>query len=70
MMSLRLCLLATCLLVAAHASKDGSNSQMKPTQWLTASELESMPSLNDITWERLETQPLERGAHLIEQICK
>ncbi|XP_052857401.1 vitellogenin-3 [Drosophila gunungcola] len=68
MMSLRLCLLATCLLVAAQASKDGSNMQLKPTKWLTASDLESVPSLNDITWERLENQPLQQGAKMIEKI--
>ncbi|KAH8238514.1 hypothetical protein KR032_007961, partial [Drosophila birchii] len=65
-MSLRLCLLA-CLLVAAQASKD-ANMQLKPTKWLTSSDLESVPSLNDITWERLESQPLEQGAKLIEKI--
>ncbi|XP_017055682.1 vitellogenin-3 [Drosophila ficusphila] len=68
MMSLRLCLLATCLVVAAQASKDASNMQLKPTKWLTASDLENVPSLNDITWERLENQPLQQGAKLIEKI--
>lgn len=69
-MSLRICLLATCLLVAAHASKDASNDRLKPTKWLTATELENVPSLNDITWERLENQPLEQGAKVIEKICE
>lgn len=66
-MSFRLFLLA-CLLVAAQASKDAM--QLKPTKWLSASDLESVPSLNDITWERLESQPLEQGAKLIEKICE
>lgn len=69
-MSLRLCLLACLLVAAAQASKDSSSMQLKPTQWLSASELENVPSLNDITWEQLENEPLEKGAKLIEKICK
>ncbi|EDW00325.1 vitellogenin-3 [Drosophila grimshawi] len=62
-MSLRLCLLA-CLIVAASASKD----ELKPTKWLSASELESLPSLNEISLERLENMPLQKGAQLLEQL--
>ncbi|XP_030378958.1 vitellogenin-3 [Scaptodrosophila lebanonensis] len=62
-MSLRLCLVA-CLLAVALASKDS----LKPSQWLNPSELENMPSLNEITWERLENTPLQRGAQMVDQI--
>ncbi|XP_068158701.1 vitellogenin-3 [Drosophila tropicalis] len=64
-MSLRFCLVAACLLVVAYANKD---AQLKPTKWLTPSELENVPSLDEITWERLENEPLQRGAELIEKI--
>ncbi|KAH8256669.1 hypothetical protein KR026_012525, partial [Drosophila bipectinata] len=67
-MSLRLCLLACLLVAAAQASKDSSSTQLKPTKWLSASDLENVPSLNDITWEYLENEPLEKGAKLIEKI--
>ncbi|XP_023175969.1 vitellogenin-3 [Drosophila hydei] len=62
-MSLRLCLLA-CLVVVACASKD----ELKPTKWLSANELENLPSLNDISFERLENMPLQKGAQLLEKI--
>lgn len=64
-MSLRFCLLA-CLVAAACASKD----QLKPTQWLSPTELENVPSLNDITFENLENMPLQKGAQLLEKICE
>lgn len=64
-MSLRLCLLA-CLIAAACASKD----QLKPTKWLSANELENVPSLNDISFERLENMPLQKGAQLMEKLCR
>lgn len=64
-MSLRFCLLV-CLVAAACASKD----QLKPNQWLSASELENVPSLNDISFESLENMPLQKGAQLLERICK
>ncbi|XP_034671007.1 vitellogenin-3 [Drosophila subobscura] len=71
-MSLRLCLLLACLCLAVNANKDASSStsmhELKPTQWLSAAELESVPSLNDITWERLENEPLHKGANLVEKI--
>ncbi|EDW65537.1 vitellogenin-3 [Drosophila virilis] len=62
-MSLRLCLLA-CLIAAACASKD----LLKPTKWLSANELENVPSLNDISFERLENMPLQKGAQLMEKL--
>ncbi|XP_017872110.1 PREDICTED: vitellogenin-3 [Drosophila arizonae] len=62
-MSLRLCLLA-CLVAAACASK----SELKPTNWLSANELETTPSLNDVSFQRLESMPLQKGAQLVEKM--
>ncbi|KAM8720204.1 hypothetical protein ACLKA7_006276 [Drosophila subpalustris] len=62
-MSLRLCLLA-CLVAAACATKD----ELKPSNWLSVTELENVPSLNDITFERLENMPLQKGAKLMEKL--
>lgn len=64
-MSLKFSLLV-CLIAAACASKD----QLKPSQWLSASELEKLPSLNDVSFESLENMPLQKGAQLLERICK
>lgn len=61
-MSLRFCLLA-CLIVVASATKD----ELKPTKWLSAAELENLPSLNDVSFERLENMPLQKGAQLLEK---
>lgn len=64
-MSLKFCLVAACCLMVAYANKD---AQLKPTKWLSPSELENVPSLDEITWERLENEPLQNGANLIEKI--
>ncbi|XP_037938121.1 vitellogenin-1-like [Teleopsis dalmanni] len=67
------CLVA-CLLAAAFASPDPkqrSNSgenNLKPTQWLSTSELEQIPSVDQITLQRLENMPVQEGAKLIEQL--
>ncbi|XP_034116825.1 vitellogenin-3 [Drosophila nasuta] len=63
-MSLRTSLLLACLVAVACASKD----QLKPTNWLSTSELENVPSLNDVSFERLENMPLQKGAQLIEKL--
>ncbi|KAH8397854.1 hypothetical protein KR222_003974, partial [Zaprionus bogoriensis] len=63
-MSLRLSLLA-CLLVAAYAA---DKETLKPSKWLSANELENLPSLNDISFESLENMPLQQGAQLVEQL--
>ncbi|KAH8411546.1 hypothetical protein KR215_006637 [Drosophila sulfurigaster] len=63
-MSLRSSLLLACLVAVACASKD----QLKPTNWLSTSELENVPSLNDVSFERLENMPLQKGAQLIEKL--
>ncbi|XP_073830778.1 vitellogenin-1-like [Musca autumnalis] len=42
--------------------------QMKPSQWLKPSELESTPSLDELSFEDLEKMPLEKGAKLMRKI--
>jgi len=70
------CLLA-CLATVAFAvpsqktmaMRDNTADQkLKPTQWLSVSQLESAPSINDVTLERLETMPAEEGAFLIRKL--
>ncbi|NP_001295965.1 vitellogenin-1-like precursor [Musca domestica] len=53
--------------VGSLASPTNQNS-MKPSQWLKPSELESTPSLDELTFEELEKMPLEKGAKLMRKI--
>lgn len=73
---MRVLSLLACLAVAAMASpsrrsNDKSvNQALKPSQWLSPQDLEAIPSVDDLTLERLERMPLEKGAELLQQVCK
>lgn len=66
--------LVALLAVAAMAgptSRDNTvNQALKPSQWLSAQELEALPAVDDLTLERLEQMSLEKGAELVQQVCK
>lgn len=49
-------------------SVNSVNQELKPTNWLSVKELEDIPSVDEITVERLENMPLEKGAQLLERI--
>uniref|UniRef100_A0A1L8EIC6 Putative vitellogenin-1 n=1 Tax=Haematobia irritans TaxID=7368 RepID=A0A1L8EIC6_HAEIR len=40
----------------------------KPSQWMKHSDLESSPSLDEVTFEKLENMPLEKGAKLMRKL--
>lgn len=44
------------------------NQNLKPSQWLSVKELESIPAIDELTVERLESMPLEQGAELLQQL--
>ncbi|XP_037811447.1 vitellogenin-1-like [Lucilia sericata] len=44
------------------------NSSLKPSQWLTTSELEDIPALDEVSLEKLEQMPLEKGATLMQKL--
>lgn len=71
---LRILCVAACLLAAVCATPNqGSNSvsgSLKPSHWLKTSELEEIPSLDEITLQKLENMPAEKGAKLIQKLCK
>lgn len=71
---MRVLSLLACLAVAAlgnPTSRDNSVSQsLKPSQWLTVQELQSLPAVEELTLERLEQMSLEKGAELVQQVCK
>lgn len=73
---MRVLSLLACLAVAAMAGpapRMGGNSvnqALKPSQWLSVQELESIPAVDELTLERLESMPLEKGAELLQQVCK
>ncbi|XP_017055407.1 vitellogenin-1 [Drosophila ficusphila] len=70
---MRVLSLLACLAVAVLAKPNGrmdnSVSQaLKPSQWLSGSQLEAIPAVDDLTIERLENMNLERGAELLQQV--
>ncbi|XP_033169262.1 vitellogenin-1 [Drosophila mauritiana] len=70
---MRVLSLLACLAVAALAKPNGRtdnsvNQALKPSQWLSGSQLEAIPALDDFTIERLENMNLERGAELLQQV--
>ncbi|KAM8718620.1 hypothetical protein ACLKA7_001347 [Drosophila subpalustris] len=71
---LRVLSLLACLAVAAMASPSSRsndksvNQALKPSQWLSPQALEAIPSVDDLTLERLERMPLEKGAELLQQV--
>ncbi|EDW07887.1 vitellogenin-1 [Drosophila mojavensis] len=71
---MRVLSLLACLVVAAMAGpapRMGGNSvnqALKPSQWLSVQELESIPAVDELTLERLESMPLEKGAELLQQV--
>lgn len=57
--------------MGSPTSRDSSvNQALKPSQWLSAQELEALPAVDDLTLERLEQMSLEKGAELVQQVCK
>ncbi|XP_016988586.1 vitellogenin-1 [Drosophila rhopaloa] len=70
---MRVLSLLACLAVAALAKPNGRmdnsvNQALKPSQWLSGSQLEAIPAVDDLTIERLENMNLERGAELLQQV--
>lgn len=53
-----------------HKHRNSLKNSLKPTEWLSTSELESLPSLNAVTLKRLEEMSLPEGANLLNKMCK
>ncbi|XP_011191714.1 vitellogenin-1 [Zeugodacus cucurbitae] len=63
------CFIALVLAAANASSKHGKNKDsLKPTDWLSVSELESMPSVEDITLQQLENMSVEEAERKIEKM--
>lgn len=69
-----LCIVASLLAVCgANPTNQLSNAvsgSLKPSNWLTPSELENTPSLDELSLQKLEQMPLEQGAQLMRKYCK
>ncbi|KAH8303191.1 hypothetical protein KR059_003108 [Drosophila kikkawai] len=70
---MRILSLLACLAVAAMAKPNNRmdnsvNQALKPSQWLSGSQLENIPAVDDLTMERLENMSLESGAELVQQV--
>ena len=69
---LRIVCFAALLLAAVNAKQPNSSSQNKlsPSEWLSASQLQQTPAIDEITVQQLENMSMEKGSQLLEQICK
>lgn len=47
-----------------------ASDNFSPLQWLSPSELADMPSIEQVTLEKLEKMPLEKGAEIMQKWCK
>ncbi|KAH8238353.1 hypothetical protein KR032_004912 [Drosophila birchii] len=70
---MRVLSLLACLAVAVMAKPNGRmdnsvNQALKPSQWLSSSQLENIPAVDDLTMARLESMSLENGAELLQQV--
>lgn len=54
--------------LAAPNQSSGMSGKLKPSQWLSSTELEQVPALDEVSSQRLESMPLERGANLLQKI--
>ncbi|KAI8118819.1 Vitellogenin-2 [Lucilia cuprina] len=75
MMPLRsICLLIGFLALATansmnwQSSRNSIKNSMKPTDWLSSSELESLPSLNEISLKKLESMSVDEGADMLNKL--
>ncbi|XP_065364139.1 vitellogenin-1-like [Calliphora vicina] len=75
MNSLRVLSVVACLLAATCATPTNSDMRsnaasgsLKPSQWLTPSELEDTPALDEVTLEKLEKMSVEKGAKLMQKL--
>ena len=68
------CFIALVLATTNASPKHGQNKDnaysLKPTDWLSTTELESMPSVEDITLQQLENMSMEDAERNIEKICE
>ncbi|XP_065364342.1 vitellogenin-2-like [Calliphora vicina] len=51
-----------------YSSRNSIKNSLKPTDWLSTSELESLPSLNELSLEKLERMSVEEGADLLNKL--
>nr|AAS75328.1 yolk protein D [Sarcophaga bullata] len=60
-------LLAICAANPTNLHSNAVSGSLKPSNWLTPSELENTPSLDELSLQKLEQMPLEQGAQLMRK---
>lgn len=71
MKTLTIICVATVLLAAIPAYGNLSIlNKLRPSQWLSSSQLEQTPAVDEISLQKLEQMSVEKGAELMERICK
>ena len=63
---LRIVFVAALLMAAANANAN----KLKPSQWISSSDLEQTPAIDEISLQKLENMSMEKGSQMLEKICK
>ena len=45
-------------------------NKLKPSQWVSPSDLEQTPAVDEISLQKLENMSVEKGSQLMQKICK
>ncbi|XP_067637639.1 vitellogenin-2-like [Eurosta solidaginis] len=63
------CLMALLLSVAsANRGKNAIRNRLRPSEWLSTQDLENLPAIDEITFEKLQEMPAEVAADLVNKI--
>ncbi|XP_065364469.1 vitellogenin-1-like [Calliphora vicina] len=66
---LRIVCVAALLLAAGSANGNLSGlNKLRPSQWLSSSQLEQTPSIDEISLQKLESMSVEKGAELMQKL--
>lgn len=64
----------TVLLMAVSSAHDNSvgmkTMMMRPSQWISPLQLEQLPSMNEMSLEKLENMSMEKAADMVKKMCK
>lgn len=53
-----------------NSNRNSIKTSGKATEWLSVSELESLPSMHEISPKMLEEMSVQEGADLLQKMCK
>lgn len=64
------CFVAVALATNSYRQSNSLNNYDDPSNWVSISEIEQLPTLKDVTLRRLEGLTVDEGASLLDKMCK